>query len=36
MAVWHKTKACSVVLEKVVPKNNLETALKLAINNFGM
>jgi hypothetical protein len=36
MAAWHKTKACSVVLEKVVPKNNLETALKLAINNFGM
>jgi hypothetical protein len=36
MAAWHGAKACSVVLEKVVPKNNLETALTLAINNFGM
>jgi hypothetical protein len=36
MAVWHKTKACSVVLEKVVPTNNLQAALKLIINNFGM
>jgi hypothetical protein len=36
MAAWHRTKACSVVLEKVVPKSNLQAALKLTINNFGM
>jgi hypothetical protein len=36
MAAWHRAKACSVVLEKVVPKSNLQAALKLTINNFGM
>jgi hypothetical protein len=36
MAAWHGAKACSVVLEKVVPTNNLQAALKLIINNFGM
>ena len=36
MAAWHSNKACSVVLEKVVPKSNLQAALKLSINNFGM
>jgi hypothetical protein len=36
MAAWHGAKACSVVLEKVVPKSNLQGALKLVINNFGM
>ena len=36
MAAWHGNKACSVVLEKVVPKSNLQAALKLAINNLGM
>ncbi len=36
MAAWHGAKACSVVLEKVVPKSNLQAAVKLAINNFGM
>jgi hypothetical protein len=36
MAAWHGAKACSVVLEKVVPKSNLQAALKLSINNFGM
>jgi hypothetical protein len=36
MAAWHEAKACSVVLEKVVPKGNLQAAIKLAINNFGM
>ncbi len=36
MAAWHGAKACSVVLEKVVPKSNLQAAIKLSINNFGM
>jgi hypothetical protein len=36
MAAWHGNKACSVVLERVVPKGNLQAALKLAINNSGM
>ena len=36
MAAWHGAKACSVVLEKVVPKSNLQAAVKLSINNFGM
>jgi hypothetical protein len=36
MAAWHGNKACGVILEKVVPKTNLQTALKLVINNFGM
>ena len=36
MAAWQGTKACSVVLEKVVPEANLQAALKLAINNFGI
>jgi hypothetical protein len=36
MAAWHGAKACSVVLERVVPTNNLQGALKLAINNFGL
>jgi len=36
MAAWHGAKACSVVLEKVVPTSNLEAALELAIKSFGM
>ena len=36
MAAWHGAKACSVILEKVVPTSNLQAALKLTINNFGM
>jgi hypothetical protein len=36
MAAWHGAKACSVILEKVVPASNLQAALKLTINNFGM
>jgi hypothetical protein len=36
IAAWHKAKACSVVLEKVVAKSNLQAALELTINNFGM